>query len=112
APNATDRIQRPALQAAEQRQALEMLVDEVARLVEVVVGCVHQAQRTEREGCRLANMSVAYRDHVEAAAAEVGSEAVRVRNACQNAFGGDSGFVFTRKDFNGAAERGFGAADE
>ena len=110
-PDAADGIERTILHAA-QIEFRQTIVHQLARLVGIALGAVHQAQRPERQRERIARLAAPDADHVEAAASEIGDEPVRVRNAGDHAFGGDARFVLARQNAHRRAPGGFGAAHE
>ena len=67
-------------------------------------------KRAERQGEGLAGLAVLHRHHVQAAAAQIGDQAVGVGNARHHAFGGDARFVLARQHADRRAPGAFGPA--
>src|SRR5437868_13786510 len=76
APDAAHRIESTPLQRLCKVELVQRLFDDIARLVEIAVSGIHQAQRTERKSCGIAGLAVLHRHHIETAAAQIRDETV------------------------------------
>ena len=93
APRAADRVERAAAALGQPRHARELLIDHRHRLVDTASRGVDETQAAERHRRRLGEALPGDVDELEAAAAEVGGEAVGVHEAHHDALRRELGFL-------------------
>ena len=109
APGAAHRVQGRGRQA---RNILQPAIDDVARLVGIALALVHQAQRPQGQCKGSPGLARLDRHHVQAAAAQVGHQAVGIGNARHHALGRDACLVLARQNPDRPAPGRLGPADE
>src|SRR3954471_8424186 len=94
APRATHGIKGPATDISQAFFLRECFFDNASRFLAIALRKIDKAQRTKGKGERLACIAGVHRNHVEASAAEVSSQPVRIWNSGDNAFSGNARLFF------------------
>ncbi|CAM5215048.1 hypothetical protein BTHI11S_04691 [Bosea thiooxidans] len=112
APGAADGVEVPPLHGAELRQLVELFLDDLLGHLERALRAIEQCEAAERHAGTLPHGTVADRDQLQAAAAEVADDTVRGIETGDHAEAREHGLAAAGDQLDRLADRPLGPGDE